>query len=474
LYPNVLLIVFDTARADVFEPYGAPRGSTPAVAQLAAEGFAHPKAYAPASWTVPSHVSLFSGLLPGASGIHLGGQTTESFRHVLRSLEPRLLQSVLGQEGYFTAAVSANGWVNEPSGFNIGFESFEYVGSSRNARLGARTVRSRGRWALEMLRANLDDGAQRVSDLVANTIRARSPFFCFVNLVECHSPYLPPKPFNRCDFPDRLRAARDANRFYTFESLCKINLGALQVPPESLKRLRSLYDDSIRQLDHWLSRILSLLDEARLLNETQVIVTSDHGENFGEQGFVGHQFSLDDRLIRVPFVTAGPLELTAPPVMSLCDVPRMIGNALGLSHHPWIEGSSFEDVAVSQLGAFAPPGHENVERAIVDWSLGELGRQRLYQSISCATDGHFKLIRDGRGERLVDLATDPLEAGGVTPVGSSTHSDQSTIDRLRQALNDADANSLAAPVFVEEPDDLVTSPDEDAQLEEQMRLLGYI
>ncbi len=98
--PNILLIVFDTARADAFEPFGAAAGSSPAFADLAARGFAHDAAYANASWTVPSHASLFTGLLPADVGLlQAPGSRPEGCRPELEARSERLLQTVLGEAG---------------------------------------------------------------------------------------------------------------------------------------------------------------------------------------------------------------------------------------------------------------------------------------------------------------------------------------------------------------------------------------
>lgn len=468
--PNIILVIFDTARADAFEPYGARAGSTPAVAQLAADGFSHPCAFAPSSWTVPSHASLLSGQLPRTTGIHLGGQSRESFRRVLGELEPRLLPTVLSASGYRTVGISANGWLNEASGFDTGFEEFRYLASSRYTRLGAQDLRGRARWAIDGLRARLDDGSARIERLLGEVTRGSRPFFCFVNLVECHSPYLPPKPHNPLGWRDRLRSVDDANRYCTFEGLCRTCLGALEVPDDSLERMQRLYLASIAQLDAWLSRLLSELDRRRLLTDTQVIVTSDHGENFGEGGLTGHQFSLDDRLLRVPFVTAGPLELDAPPLLSLVGVPQLLAGGVGLADHPWAEAAVDPAVALAQFEAPAVRGDETAERLVQDWNLGEQGQRRLFRSFSCATDGQVKLFRDATGEEIVDLQRDPLEEHPVPVQAIPDGSHGPALARLRKALDMADASTRT-----DLGDGALSGPtSEDSELEDQMRLLGYL
>src|SRR5688572_15701725 len=101
--PNVILIVLDTARADAFEPYGAKAGASPTFSQLASGGVAHRKAIAPCNWTMPSHVSMLSGLLPRTAGLSLlPGREQANCRVVLESHRDRLLPEVLRKAGYRT------------------------------------------------------------------------------------------------------------------------------------------------------------------------------------------------------------------------------------------------------------------------------------------------------------------------------------------------------------------------------------
>ena len=130
--PNVLCVVFDTARRDAFEPYGAPPGSTPAVAQLASSGQAFTDVYATASWTIPSHASMFTGSLPRALGLgQAPGSRREGCRPILEANRDRVLPEVLRRNGYATAAVSANVWIAPESGFATGFDRFEEVATGR-------------------------------------------------------------------------------------------------------------------------------------------------------------------------------------------------------------------------------------------------------------------------------------------------------------------------------------------------------
>ncbi|MBA2420160.1 MAG: sulfatase-like hydrolase/transferase, partial [Thermoleophilaceae bacterium] len=129
---NVVLLVLDTLRADALEPYGAPLGASPAVAQLAARGAALQDMFATASWTLPSHASLFTGALPRALGLgQAPGGAPQGARPVLEAQRDRMLPEVLRRGGWDTRAVSANVWVSEAAGFATGFDVFEEVETGR-------------------------------------------------------------------------------------------------------------------------------------------------------------------------------------------------------------------------------------------------------------------------------------------------------------------------------------------------------
>jgi arylsulfatase A-like enzyme len=471
--PDVLLIVLDTARADAFEPYGAPTGSSPAVADLARRGRALERVHAAASWTLPSHASMFTGLLPRATGIMGDPERSPlAAKPVIEANADRLLPAVLGAAGYETRAVSANLWVDRSSGFATGFDDFRSVDTGRQAGLHRESLRSRAAWIRESLRARADDGAAEAGAVVRDWFSGprERPLFGFVNLIECHSPYLPPRPWNDLGPVARMRAASEARQYLTMGAVWKACAGAFDVPDDALERMRHLYARSVRLMDDWLADVLQAIDAASRLDDTLVLVTSDHGENFGEGGLMAHAFSLDQRLLHVPLVAAGPGAPADPGVASLTDVPRWIAAATELEHHPWGEPAMPAGVAVAQ---FEPPATANDPRwqeAFHEWGVDPAAAaERVAVSLAAATDGHLKLERRGARELLYDLEADPLELAPRDP-GSA---DPAAIAQLRAAL-DAQA---AEPATGSRPVDGPTPEISDAereQIEERMKLLGYM
>jgi arylsulfatase A-like enzyme len=219
--------------------------------------------------------------------------------------------------------------------------------------------------------------------------------------------------------------------------------------------MRHLYACAIRQQDDWLAAVLEQVD----LGETLVIVCSDHGENLGEGGLIGHAYSLDERLTRVPFVSAGPG--SPEDVRSLAELPRIVARAAGLEAHPWVE--DLPAAAVAQFDAPVGEGDPRLSIASGEWGLGEESVARLTTSFEMATDGSHKLIRRDGSLELVELEADPVEIAPRSILASEAPPE------LLAALDHPAARGQAG-VSAAEP-----APAEDLKhIEAQMRTLGYL
>src|SRR4051794_1811421 len=470
--PNVVLVVLDTARADSFEPYGAPAGMSPTVADMARRGQAVPNVFSAANWTMPAHAALFAGAMPSTIGLARApdGRATQC-KPVLEQQRKRLLPAVLNDAGYQTKGVSANLWISPENGFATGFDSFAAVSTKRNKKMTDASWRSHLSWSVQALRARVDDGGRAAAEVIESWLREGplGPFFWFVNLIECHSPYLPPRKWSPGGPLRRLRAAELARDYQTMLSVWAASAGAIDVPEKAVAEMRAFYAASVRYADNWVGWLLDRLSARGLLDDTIVMVTSDHGENLGESGRVGHAFWLDDRLIRVPLVTMGPADLHAGAVTSLADVPRLLADALDLSDHPWASPVA-DGVAVAATVALATAGDPKLQRLAEHIPLDDRALWRLTTASTCATDGGLKLVREGDEYWLYDLAVDPLEDSPRLLDGRLAAAYGDRLGALRAAVDRA---HVAQPGGQRTPgaEPEVQIP---AELEDRMRLLGYL
>jgi arylsulfatase A-like enzyme len=471
--PNILLVVLDALRHDAIEPHGAPAGSTPTIAQLARRGSAFPYAYAASSWTLPSHASMFTGLLPRGLGLGQAPDGPRGARPVLEQVAGRMLPRVLNESGYSTEGFSTNLWASEHAGFDLGFDRFSYTTPDRggriNAMLGGRW-RARLAWTLEGLRARSDNGAAEIGRVLRDAIGAWSgkPTFWFVNLCECHSPYLPPRPWNDLAAGGRVRAALEARRYLSFQAMCLHAAGRGEIPPAALERMRHLYARAAAYMDQWIGDVLEALDQRGILDQTLVVVTADHGENFGEHGFIGHGFAVNESLIHVPLVMAGPGAAAVADAFSLAELPRLLAQAAQLKEHPWAQRELPECVAVSQYDPIGPAGHPRVASFAERWQLDAEAVGRLTASFTSVTDGRCKLVMRNEDELLLyDLQSDPNENRPLDPrLAGDAFAD------LREALEHPSVT--ATPEAAPSTDGMTASAAELGALERQMKLLGYL
>ena len=405
---------------------------------------------------------MFTGLMQRAAGLaRAPGGMPAGCRPLMERHAERTLPAVLRRAGYRTRGISTNLWITDKSGFATGFDDFRVVDATRQPDMVGRGMRGRVAWAADALRARSDDGAAEAGSVLRAWLGEREqdrPTFWFVNLIEAHSPYLPPRPWNDLGPLARLRAAAEARRHLTLGEIWRGCVAELDVPEEALARMRHLYALAIRQLDDWLAAVMEAVD----LDDTLVIVCSDHGENFGEGGLIGHAFSLDERLTHVPFVAAGP---GAPAgIRSLAELPRAIAGAAGIERHPWTE--PLPDVAVAQFDAPVDADDPRVEAVAREWRLSDEELTRLTTSFECAADGNLKLIRRAGAYELIERSSDPLE---ISPRAVSR---ADAPPRLVAALDHPAMHAERATTIP--PAAPAASPEELERIEEQMRTLGYL
>ncbi len=398
------------------------------------------------------------------------GTTPQGCKPAMDAIAHRLLPAVLRENGYRTKAVSANMWVCESSGFDIGFDDFVSINAKRTAKMDRAGLRARAKWRFEAVQARVDDGAEEAGRIIRGWANdpGDEPFFWFVNLVECHSPYLPPTPYNSLGVVDRARAADEASEFLTLEAIWRACAGALEVPTDALERMKSLYADAIRYEDAWVGDLLDSLDRAGKLDDTLVIVTSDHGENFAEvDGLMAHAFSLDERLVHVPLVSAGPIEVGGESAFSLLNLPGQLATRLKLESNPY-ESASQPGIVVSEFDTPAPIDDPRWQGLLAKWDIDPVDApRRLGSNQTAATDGRWKLVEMQSGEsNLYDLEADPMELNPVDPIVV----DESICSALHRAIATS-AKAATDPTDHVEPE---ISDEERRRLEDSMRLLGYM
>jgi arylsulfatase A-like enzyme len=288
---NVVLITLDTVRAANLSLYGYSKRTTPRLDQLARRGVVFQKAFATAPWTLPSHASLFTGRWPH--------ELTAGYTSALDGKYPTLAEYFLAH-GYVTAGFAANlGYCSFESGLGRGFLHYEdYPRSLGQVASSSTLIRKvADNFTLRSLLKN-DQHLNRVdaADLNARVLawlatRPPSPFFLFINYFDAHEPYLPPPSSARLFGPPRkMGRYSPLHRWLWDVSMAHRPLTAAEIREEV-----DQYDAALAYLDARVGELLDELDRRQLLNDTLLVITADHGEEFGEHAVFDHGYSYRQR-----------------------------------------------------------------------------------------------------------------------------------------------------------------------------------
>ena len=313
---NVLFILCDTLRRDVLDLYGGP-AKMKNLSDLARDGMLYKNAISPSPWTVPSHVSFFSGMYLNEHGVH----ETEKLKtwHVAnknKSIYKNLISTILSSKGYNTLGISTNLLVSTLTNLDIGFNNFfnidtvptryqlrqdkELMKMIRSGYSNTEIISSlikkmkigtlfkygasylKTRKVEKVLNFPFDKGAFYVNMLLSGS-NWNEPFFRFINLMEVHEPY-------------RHSSYRGPQE----------NFKSPRIKSKEMRAVKSEYILEAEYLDQRIGKIISNLKRMGLYDDTMVIVTSDHGQALNEHGYIDHGVYLYDELIKVPLIIKYP------------------------------------------------------------------------------------------------------------------------------------------------------------------------
>jgi len=330
--PNIILLVLDTARAQSFSGYGYARPTSPHIDAIAAEGVVYEQAIAPGSWSLPSQVSLLTGMFPAKHGAH---ELHLSYAH-----RYPMLPEVLREAGYRTLGISTNSWMSDEFGVTHGFERYLKLWQYRptvpappvpTSGVGAWLDRKLQRWYWRHMfpcRSWVQHVNRHIRDLLAKT---PEPFFLYAIYWDLHLPYAARERYAARWLPPGVtlsqgrRVNRDPLQYLT---------GQTSMSDEDFAVLQAFYDGALASLDAEIGALVCWLRQRGILDRTLLVITSDHGENIGDHGLMSHAYSLHDTLIHVPLIVRYP-ELFPPgqrvtPQVQLTDLFPTVLDVLGL------------------------------------------------------------------------------------------------------------------------------------------------
>jgi arylsulfatase A-like enzyme len=437
--PNVILLILDTVRADRMSVYGFSRDTTPELRRFLARNenaVLATRAVAPATWTLPTHATLFTGLMPAQHGIHARSVYVDGSLHAPTLRADETLAERLRSIGYRTAFVYANAFLELIPSLGRGFdwhakpivpEPFPNLGERTRAIL-LPGLRARHAWPKPPAR-EVRNGVLRFLDSCTD-----EPCFVVANFMEAHARYVARAPFAGSLVEERIWAP----------------LGPADMEMDDGERqwLDGRYQEAILELDFELGVLLRDLESSGLLATSWLVITSDHGEAFGEHGATEHGSNLFHENVWVPLIVKPPggvrFELTTDAV-SLLDLPATIAGWAGA---PGL--GSGRDLSE------AAPSTATIE-------FNRIGRRQ--HGIFGQTDGRavlhggWKLIDHGPIRALYAVTRDPFEQRDVIDANRDVASRLSRLlptleaprrpDEGRADLSDVERDRLRALGYVE-------------------------
>jgi arylsulfatase A-like enzyme len=423
--PNVLLIILDTVRSLDMSLYGYPRSTTPALEDRAKRGTLFLHALSPAPWTLPSHASMFTG--------RPAHELSTDWYVALDDSTPTLAE-VLRDHGWRTGGFVANlPYTNREVGLGRGFTRYEdYPVSVAQLFAGASLVRAvtgndQLRDWLGWYTPLVQKPAPEIGSAFLRWADAdrRRPFFAFLNYYDAHKPVVPPEPFASRFLPPGSRLQPEIKRRTS---------DAIPWDPAVIAGALASYDGAIAYLDSELEQLFRQLEARGLLENTLVIVTSDHGEEFAEHGLIDHGNSLYRPALEVPLLLWGtprvPAGATVNAAVSTTDLASTVLDLLGLTTEARLPGRSLARYWTPGADTMPEPIFAEVRHAprLPAWYPSSRG-----DMMAVLSDG-LRYIRNGDGApEVFDFVRDTAERHNL----ADTPAPSDTIRRLRAVLDSA-------------------------------------
>jgi arylsulfatase A-like enzyme len=426
--PNVLVYLLDTVRADHLGCYGYGRSTSPSIDRLAEEGVVFENVIAQASWTKPSTASILTSLYPSRHGAI--NKLTDKLPD-----EAHTLAEVFKNAGYSTAGFITMGWVDKTFGFEQGFDTYVYPNGMEDIPKGGRKLFD----------------ADEINELAFRWLdeNGNNEFFMYIHSIDPHDPYSAPG-----EYRDMFNPNYGGQIDGSIQQMRQLEAHGIQLPPRDLAHLEALYDGEIAFNDEHVGALINRLESMGILDNTIVVIVSDHGEEFYEHGGYRHGKKLYNELLHLPLIIRFPDQIDgggrigalvqsidlAPTLVELAglDIPDLFQ---GKSLMPLVNGS---DEEINRM-AYSEEDYEE--------------SSYLMDSV---IKPPYKLIHYPKAgvSELFDLYADPLEQRSI-----SDERPELVADLMAELTAWKEAQVRLASEGVAEIDEGTT---------EQLRSLGYI
>jgi arylsulfatase A-like enzyme len=481
--PNVLFIVWDTVRADHLSVYGYERPTTPHLEAFAEDALVFEQAHSPGIWTLPSHASMFTGLPPESTGARETWMWLDT---------PQLTMAEHFQEhGYNTFSLAANTLLSKDTnlvqGFHVPMNTFKgklapmakKATADKQAALPGDVSQElapgwvppeHGATNAEWARAAYKESAPLVTRTFLKWLdhrkRPETPFFAFLNLMEAHTPRLPSMEARQAviDDPELIELGLKTDAAHI--NLHFYNFGKHDYTERELEAINAVYDATLWELDRATADLLAKLQSRGDLDDTIVVITSDHGENLGDHHLFNHRLTLAETLTHVPLLVRVPGmegERIDTPVTTM-DLFPTLSAWMGLPGPPGLGRIHLLDNPRPAVTRMELPLRREIETVAAVHPDVEV--DPWMKSGHALVDSDLqKVIAYDEGDVVgYDLAADPTESTPVSP----GQRQMLMLDRWRRTIPPYD------PSLRTEADDPVHVRASQEELQQHLEALGYI
>jgi arylsulfatase A-like enzyme len=428
--PNLIVISIDTLRADHVGAYGYDRHTTPNIDRFARDGVRFLNAIAQAPWTLPSHMSIFTGLYSSSHGVVV---PTDKL-----SKDHLTLAEILQNAGYETVAFTDAGYLDHRYGYQ-GFDLFDD-------------------------RSSKDGDIEKTSAKAVGWLRNTNskPFFLFLHTYQVHCPYDPPNSYD-------IYSDRNYKGIIKVEGNCPRYYNEIQarMTREDYQYVIDKYDGEIYQTDHVLGKFFDELKNLKLYDNTVIVFTSDHGENFLDHPDygIGHN-ELYDETVKVPLIVKAP-EFPRNKAIDVqvesIDIMPTVLEILGIDMPNSIDG-------ISLVGLIKKGDFKKV------FAFSENGWKIFNQKEGRLTGLNYKMIRSNNEWKLIRSLNNDMETFELFDLKSDPDEMNNLLTRRPEVARPL-YESLNVWMDNQEEKSKLFSTSEvrmDDKLSEQLKALGYV
>jgi len=396
--PNVVLIVIESLRKDHVGCYGYSRNTTPSIDAFAKKAVRFTNAVSTSSWTIPSHMSIFTGLYPGVHRV----------RNLPDALDTKVptLAEILKNAGFYTTGIVSNPTLNSMCGYGRGFNLYDdcsvfdtlertYVPHELLEQNRIRPGDSQRFFFNGMSYKYMVSSPTSaiLNQIVFRWLKAhhREQFFLFLHYFDPHYDYCrAPLPYNTM-FDPNYRGSADGRNMMKTASL----------PERDLEHVKALYDGDIRYTDKHIGLLLREMGRYGLTDKTLFIILADHGEEFYDHGGFTHGFTLYGEVTHIPYIIKFPGQTESQVVSSLAsevDILPTVCDYLNIKPPEVVQGRSLLPLVYGK------------KKEVHTYVFSELDSV-MTPHLKAVETREYRLIKDlGRNRtELFSMKNDPLE-----------------------------------------------------------------